>query len=189
MTTQRVAVCLFLSVLAARGGAPTPQAKDVSDVTLDEGGRSERVGELAALQPFTVLFFIAPACPVQKAHEARLRALVEAYRERGVAFAGVSSEVDADPTEDRARGARLGVPLFNDRGAKLADAVGAEYSTHTVILDRGGRVLYSGGFDSQRTHMTDAATFYVKDALDAALAGAPIPKARTEALGCPLRKR
>lgn len=174
---------------ACGGGAAAPRGEGAAAIALTSDGRPSRVGDLVAGQALTVFFFIAPQCPVQKAHEARLRALVDAYRDRGVAFGAVSSEVDADPEQDRALAARLGVPLYHDRGAKLADAVEAEYSTHTVLFDRGGRLLYSGGFDSERTRMTDDAEPYAKAALDAALAGAAIAKPKTEALGCPLRKR
>jgi hypothetical protein len=127
---------------------------------------------------------------VQKAHDARLRDLVAAYAPRGVGFAAVDAETGTDAAADRAELRRRGlsIPLLEDRGAALADALGVEYSTHVVVLAPDRRVLYSGAFDGDRTHLTATGEPYLKEALDAALAGKPVGKARTEPLGCPLRK-
>jgi peroxiredoxin len=154
----------------------------------DEGALT--LEALSARATLTVLVFFSADCPVQKAHDARLREIATVYRERGVAFVAVSSEQSADVARLRAELAKrsLGMPLVVDRRASLADALGVEYTTHAVVLDRARRVLYSGGIDSERTHLTPNAEPWLRNALDAALAGRPVAKARTEPLGCPLDK-
>ncbi|MBX3207026.1 MAG: redoxin family protein [Labilithrix sp.] len=194
------ALVLMLSAAApttACGGAPSQAAATVTSTTApaslslrDDTGKDESLSERAARAPLTVLLFFSADCPVQKAHDARIRELVDAYGPRGVAFSAVVSEVGADVAAERGAATQrgLGVPVLEDKDAALADALGVEYSTHAVVLDRGRRVLYSGGIDSDRTHLSPKAERWLARALDEALAGKPVSRAKTEPLGCPLRK-
>ena len=150
---------------------------------------------------YTVLVFFTAHCPVQKAHDARMRELADAFRAQGVAFVGVASEVGADApsVNDAARARGLPFPVVVDRGARLADALGVEYSTHVVVLgapaNAGGSgearrsVLYSGAIDSDGAFLSTSAKHYLRDALSDLVGGAAVRTSRTEALGCPLRKR
>jgi hypothetical protein len=164
-------------------------APDVTLVRGDAGG--ERLLDRVKQSKLTVAVFFASHCPIQRMHDERLRTLAATYGPRGVTFIGVISEIDASlATESEAARSR-DLPfavVLGDRGASLADALGVEYSTHAVLFDRDGRVLYSGALDSDRAHITASAKPYLRDALEAALTGAPVPIARTEALGCPLQK-
>ena len=188
MRATRLASALLATLALACATPAQPVVVPSAIVLRDPNGHDERVLEQAARAPFYVLFFFSADCPVQKAHDERIRQIVEKYDR--VAFGAVVSDIGADIAVERAAAAdrRLGVPVFEDRGAALADALGVEYSTHTVVLDRAGRVLYSGGIDSDRTYLSLNAERWLERALDAALAGRPIEKAKTEPLGCPLRK-
>jgi hypothetical protein len=159
-------------------------------VTLHDVSEDVSLADLVKRQPLTVLLFFTGECPVQKAHDARVRDLIATYRPKGVTFAAVLSEAGAEvgAERDEARRRALDLPVLEDRGAVLADALGVEYSTHAVLLDGERRVLYSGALDSDRTHLTEGAERYLRDALDASLGGRPIAKSRVDALGCPLRK-
>ena len=96
----------------------------------------------------------------------------------------------ASPDIDAAEAARRGYafPILIDPKARLADALGAEYATYSVIVDAQGRVRYRGGFDSDKTHMRESAAQYVRDALDDLLAGRPPRVAEAKTLGCALEK-
>jgi AhpC/TSA family len=199
MFTKHSLALLVLSsslALAACGGASSGAASAQAPVApaaaalRDDAGHDEPLAERAARSNLTVLFFFSSDCPVQKAHDARIRELVDAYGPRGVSFSAVVSEVGADMAAAReaAKQRGLGVPVLEDKGAVLADALGVEYSTHAVVLDRERHVLYSGGIDSDRTHLSANAERWLKLALDQSLEGKPVAKAKTEPLGCPLRK-
>jgi thiol-disulfide isomerase/thioredoxin len=170
----------------AKGAAAAPSAL----VLRDDGGRDETLGSRAAKSNLTVLLFFSSDCPVQKAHDPRIRELVEAYRARGVSFYAVVSEVGADMKTERqaARERGLDLPVLEDRGAALADSLGVEYSTHSVLIDRSGGVLYSGGIDSDRTHLSAGAERWLERAIQASIAGTAVDKPKTEAMGCALRK-
>jgi peroxiredoxin len=136
----------------------------------------------------TVIVFFSARCPCQAQHDARLRELASAYSERGVAFVAVDSEVDAGLARDHDEAARRGYafPILVDAGGSVARALHAEYATYTLIVDREARVVYVGGIDSDKRHLTSGATPYLRDALDDALAAKPLRRAEGKTLGCAL---
>jgi hypothetical protein len=170
--------------------APRPAATaQLPSTTLqmsDGGGLDVR--ELAARAPLTVLVFFSPACHCLDQHDARIRALAEAYRPRGVQLVMVDSEVRgstaADLEQARARG--YAFPIARDPGGRLAKALDAQYATYSVVVDAKGEIRYRGGWDSDKTHLRDDATPYVREALDDLLAGRPPRVAETKTLGCAL---
>jgi hypothetical protein len=137
---------------------------------------------------WTVLVFFSPTCHCLEQHDGRLRALFEAYHPRGVQVLMVDSEVRGSTRVDEAEAHRRGYPfpIVRDRGAVLADELGAQYATYSVVLDAAGRVRYHGGIDSDRNHLHDDATLYLRDALDDVLAGRPVRIAEGKTLGCAL---
>jgi peroxiredoxin len=185
---------LFISACGSGAGVKSATTSTPAPVTValrDDSGHEDTLGSRVAQSKLTVLFFFSSDCPVQKAHDARIRELAAAYRERGVAFYAVISEVGADLPAERQAAKERGIafPVLEDRGAALADKLGVEYSTHSVVIDHDGAVLYSsGGIDSDRTHLSAGSEQWLKRALDAATAGRPVEKVKTEPLGCPLRK-
>ena len=59
----------------------------------------------------------------------------------------------------------MGVPKRACSSA-LAHAVHAQFATYTVLVDDRGTILYRGGIDGDRTHLTDSSPLYLRDALD-----------------------
>jgi hypothetical protein len=169
---------LVLTLLLAGVGCAAPPAGAVDP------------GTLPTRAPVTVLVFFSPGCHCLAAHDARLVSLAGRYGSRGVQFFMVDSEATGDEARDQAEAHRRGYPfpVLLDRGAALADRVGAEYASDAVVLDAAGRVLYHGGIDSDRNDLHDDATPYLQDALDDVLAGRPPRLARRDTLGCSLRK-
>jgi hypothetical protein len=138
----------------------------------------------------TVLVFSSPGCHCMRAHVPRLRALYDRFHDRGVAFFLVDSEVGASKERDEteARGQGLPYPVLIDAGAKIAEEVGADYASFTVVADAKGRVRYRGGIDSDRDVLHDDAVPYVASALEDVLAGREPRFIEEKALGCALRK-
>lgn len=188
-----LAACVLCGCAAGSAASGAPVSSSVAPGTpllRDAAGAETSLADRVSRARFSVFVFFSADCPVQKAHDARLRELADAYVPRGVAFAIVASDAGADLAEEREAAVHRGLamPLLEDKGAAFADALGVEYSTHAVLMDRDRRVLYSGALDSDRTHLTSGATPWLKEAIEAALAGKPVTKAKTEPLGCPLRK-
>jgi peroxiredoxin len=168
------------------GGAPLAG----NFTLLGEANDPQPLDAILAKSPHTVFLFFTADCPVQKAHDERMRATIAKYKDKGIAFYAVQSESSADMAAERAEAQRrqIGMPLLQDKGAALADALGVEYSTHVVIFDPNRAIKYSGAEDSERVRTSGAVTPYLEQALDALLAGRDPSPEKHEPLGCPLRK-
>jgi peroxiredoxin len=179
----------FFALTACSSGLPA--ATQVPSIPLVAGeGNVRDVRQLVAEAPFTVLIFFSRTCHCLDQHDARIRALYDEYHPRGVQVVMVDPEIRATPVNDAAEATRRGYsfPLLLDPGAKLADTLGAEYATYSVVVDAQGNVRYRGGFDSDKTHLRADATPYVRDALDDLLAGRSPRVAEAKTLGCALEK-
>ena len=183
--------CMLVLLLSAPGCSPTTVHQTLPSIPLiDAHGAALDARQLAAGARFTVLVFFSPECHCLKLHDGRLRDLYAAYTPRGVQFVMIDSEKRGTPDADAAEAARRGYPfpIVLDRGARLADALGAQYATYSVIVDAQGQVLYRGGIDSDEMHLREDTTPYVKDALDDLLAGRSPRLVEAKALGCSLEK-
>jgi hypothetical protein len=145
---------------------------------------------LSELSALTVLVFFSPDCDCLTEHDARLRAIADAYRSRGVRLFMVDSERRGSLERDAAEGRRRGYsfPILLDRGARVADLLGAEYATYAVVIDSKGRVRYRGGIDSDKLHLHDDATPYLRNALDDLLSDREPRLTEGKALGCALQR-
>jgi peroxiredoxin len=188
---RRALVLAFASALAGCG-APGRTAARVPDVTLaGSDGAAHQLAEIVRRAPFTVVVFFSADCPCQRAHDARLRELFAQYRPRGVEVVAVDAEATSTLASDREEAQARGYPfpILSDPEGAVADALGAVWATYAVVIDGSGRVRYRGGLDSDRTHLTDGAALWLRDALDRVLAGREPEPAETSSLGCALRRR
>ena len=183
-----LAALLALAGCAPRGHLPVR----VPDLTLPgSDGAAHRLEAIVRRAPFTVIVFFSADCPCQRAHDPRLRELFAQYRPRGVEVVAVDAEATATPASDRDEALARGYPfpLLTDPDGAVADALGAVWATYAVVVDASGRVRYRGGLDSDRTHLTEGAALWLRDALDRVLAGGEPEPAETSSLGCALRRR
>ncbi len=184
------AVLLSIALLTGCATAGLPASGMPSTPLVGVDGWSLDARGWTARAPLTVFVFFSTHCHCLDAHDVRLRVLEGAYHPRGVQFVMVDSEADGSPAIDAAEAKRRGYrfPLVRDRGARLADAIGAEYATYTVVADVEGRIRYRGGIDSDKAHLHEDASLYLQNALDDLLAGHPprVPEGKT--LGCALMK-
>ena len=187
---RRVTFAVALSMSSALGCAEArPAALPQTPLTQLDGMQVD-ARQLAAGAPLTVLIFFSPDCHCLKLHDGRLRQLYEAYHPKGVQFLMVDSEKRGNPESDaaEAKARSYPFPIVLDRGGRLADALGAQYATYTVVVDPQGQVRYRGGIDSDKMRLSDDATPYVRDALEDLLAGRAPRQGDTKSLGCSLEK-
>lgn len=180
------AACLLLLALAACASVKPPIDGTVPVIA----GESPSLDELTRGAPLTVVVFFSSHCPCQRAHDERLRALAAKYGQAGVRFVLVDAEADADRRQDEVEAKARGYPfpILTNPSGSLADSLGAEYATYTVVLDAEHRVRYQGGIDSDKQHLTEDARFYLRNALDDLIEGRSpaVPMGKT--LGCALRR-
>jgi AhpC/TSA family len=186
------ALAIATVVACTSCSAPEPRLAQVpSSIELVEaGGGSLDLRRAAETARLTVLVFFSPHCHCLDEHQPRLRALYAEYQTQHVQFLMIDSEVGSSPERDAEETQRRGYlfPILFDRGGRLAELLGAEYATYTVVLDAEGRIRYHGGIDTDKTHLHDDATPYLRNAIDDLLAGRAPRVASGKALGCALEK-
>jgi len=132
-------------------------------------------------------------CPYVLAWEGRLMALAGDYADRGVRVVAVNSNDAARYPEDsfermKERAEELDFPfdyLF-DASQMLARALGAERTPEVFLFDEQRRLRYHGAIDDSRDEAA-VATSYLREAVDALLAGDQPPVTETESVGCTVK--
>lgn len=191
LTSRSLKSVVFGIALSFMGGCASSRPPQTPTLTLaDTTGASTALPGDLSRSKLTVLVFYADHCPCFRVHEDRIKELDKAYGPKGVRFLLVDSEVEASLERDTTSARERSLPpIALDPGAKLADALGAQYATYTVVLDEAGHVRYRGGLDSDKNRLTDGAKPYLRDALDDLLAGKEPRVAEGKALGCALQTR
>lgn len=154
----------------------------------DTGGKVHDLEEYAG--KILVLEFWSFKCPVSLAYDERLAALQAKYRSRGVSVLAVASNKNESPTEVRrnAENLKLPFPVLLDQDGLLADRLGATHTPSVAMLDGGGVLRYRGAVDNDKRAGERGRIPYAEEALNALLAGQPVPVAETKVFGCGIRR-
>jgi peroxiredoxin len=134
-----------------------------------------------------VVLFACNHCPVVKAYESRLIQFVDDYRDQGIEFVAISvSQQESDRLEHmkiRASERGYNFPYLHDPSQKIARAYGATCTPHVFVLDGQRRVAYMGKIDDHQ-ELTKVTTHYLRDAVEALLAGKEPEVIETRQFGC-----
>jgi peroxiredoxin len=127
---------------------------------------------------------------VAKAYEDRLIALQNQYQPKGVQFVAVNvnniSDDRLEAMKARAKEKGFNFPYLYDASQKMGHDYGAAVTPHVFLLDGDRKVGYIGAVDDnmQPKKVKDS---YLRDALNAMLAGEKPPHERTKAFGCGIK--
>ena len=77
--------------------------------------------------------------------------------------------------------------ILKDEGNKIADALGATRTPEAYFIDASNKLLYHGRIDNSRD-ITQVNSSELRDAIEAALAGKPVPKTTANAFGCSIKR-
>ncbi len=147
-----------------------------------------------------VLEWSNDGCPFVQKHygSGNMQALQKAYTARNVAWLTVLSSAPGKqghvdgPGANRlssVRGAAPTAVLLDDSGA-LGKRYDAKTTPHLFVIDGNGVLAYAGAIDSIPSADADdvaKATPYLKQALDAVLAGKPVAQPATPPYGCSIK--
>jgi len=144
--------------------------------------------------PLVVLFFVTTDCPVTNSYVPEMNRIHDTYAASGVLFFAVQSDVtipDADVVR-YARDFRYRYPLLLDPRQTLVRLADATTTAQVAVLTAEAQLLYLGRIDNRVEDFgraRSAATgFDLREALDAALAGKPVPHPRTKSIGCAINR-
>jgi peroxiredoxin len=132
-------------------------------------------------------------CPYVIAWEERMIAVQDDYASRGVRLVAFNSnDAERYPQDSfqemmiRARERGFTFDYLKDSEQWLAHALGAERTPEVFVFDRDRRLVYHGAIDDNRDE-TEVGHHYLRDALDAVLAGSAPAVAETAAVGCTVK--
>ncbi len=189
----RLVACGVLAVASLAAGAP--QGSNTDRIRGVDGRVAQWLEPAGAAN---VIFFVATDCPISNSYAPEIQRLCRDYGKRGVSCVLIYEDVEtpgaATPLDDLVRRHLReyryddGMPAVIDRTRTIARRVGARVTPHAIVIDRSKQIRYRGRIDNfyaafgkPRQQVTERD---LRNALDAILAGDPVPKRETEALGC-----
>jgi peroxiredoxin len=143
----------------------------------------------------TLVIFSCNHCPFVKAWEGRIVEITNTYKDKGVGVIIINSNDPADYAEDgfdqmqkRAQKLGLKVPYVVDATSGVARAFDATRTPEAFLFDQGGKLVYHGAIDDSK-NASDVEKHFLRDALDALLAGKSVPVQETKFVGCSIKFR
>jgi Redoxin len=193
MTTVAVVVALIAiaptSGQDAAGGGDGRQLRPQERRLVDIDGSIHRPFDDPQVRA-VVLVFVVPDCPISNAYLPELNRLHADYGPRGVRLflVQVDPQLSVEGAREHAKEYRLRPPVVLDGRHAWVRKLGATVTPEAAVLSPAGQVLYLGRIDDRYPALgkwrAKVTSHDLRDALDAVLAGRPVPRPRTEAVGC-----
>lgn len=187
--TFSAVVGAMISHAANAGTEPLKVGEPMPDFALkDTTGKEHTLDQYEG--QIVVFNFCSQTCPFSRGADPSINELAKTYGEKGVVFIGVDSNKDYGPEEIQGyiEKADIPYPILKDVGNKLADAVGARVTPEIYIKDKDGTVVYHGAPDNRTGPKSTPTEHYLKDALEALVAGEPIETTFVKAWGCTIKR-
>ncbi|MDP4213611.1 MAG: redoxin domain-containing protein [Bacteroidota bacterium] len=151
-----------------------------------------------------VIVFTCNHCPTAQAYEDRLIRLTADYASKDVAVVAIMPNDPAsinldelgytdmsdsfDEMKERAKEKKFNFPyLYDGDTEKTALAYGPIATPHVFIFDKKRILRYSGRVDDMEKPTKTPTQFDTRNAIDALLAGKPVPVATTKVFGCSIK--
>lgn len=172
-------------------GTPAPDF-DLPDTT--QPGQRVSLSDFADSK-LLVAAFLCNHCPFVKHVQKELAAMAKEYQPRGAAFVGISSndvENYPDDAPDKmmteAKNAGYTFPYLYDESQAVAKAYRAACTPDFYVFDANRKLIYRGQMDDSRPKSDVPVTGSdLRAALDAALAGKPLPADQKPSIGCNIK--
>jgi peroxiredoxin len=178
-------------------GSPAP---DFSLIGID--GQTHSLKDFAR-ERLLVVIFTCNHCPTAQYYEERIKQLVSDYKEKGVAVVAImpndpkSVRLDELGWTDlsdsfaemkiRARDRQFNFPYLYDGDTEaVARAYGPVATPHVFVFDSERKLRYVGAIDDSE-RLEHVEKHYVRDVLDALIAGNAPAVTRTKVVGCSLK--
>jgi peroxiredoxin len=176
---------LFAAAVGVGGRAPDFSLSPAA------GGSSVKLSEEIASHRLVVVIFIATRCPFSNGYNERMEALSRKYSARGVAVVGINSNSSESMQEvaDHAKKHGFSFAVLKDNGNTVADLYGAQRTPEVFVVDGGGILRYHGRIDENSDDASKVQSPDLQKALDALLAGLPVPNPETKAFGCSIKRQ
>lgn len=191
MITQATLLIALASTGSLGLGEKAPQA---SLKMKNVDGKELSLADVGAGKKATLVVFTCNHCPYAKAWEQRIVELGNTYAKQGVGVVlvnpndpKVQAEDRMEVMQERAKSRGMTFPYVADSTSEVARAFGATKTPEVFLFDAGGQLVYKGAVDDNSEDPAKVKETYLKNAVDALLAGKPIANKETKALGCGIK--
>lgn len=156
-------------------------------------GTDDKTHSLADLKDkkAVVIVFTTNHCPVAIACEDRIIELQKEYGPKGVQVVAINvntgPEDGLDKMKERAQEKGFNFPYLFDPTQQVGRDFDAKVTPQFFVLDQDRKVAYMGLMDDQPLGEEEIKAHYVRDVLDALLAGKAPATPETKAQGCGIR--
>ena len=144
-----------------------------------------------------ILVFTCNHCPFAQKYEDRIIALSKKYEPLGFPLVAINpNDVEQEPEDSfenmqkRAKEKNYPFPYLIDETQILTYTYGAAKTPHVYILKKENgklKVAYIGAIDDNVQYADLVKEKYVEKAVDELMAGKPVTKAMTKAIGCTIK--
>ena len=176
-------------------GKPAPESAVKMKNAVDGKSKSVSIADVSG-KAGTLVIFTCDHCPFARGWEGRIVELGNAYLKKGVGVILINANDPSEHEEDgfagmqaRAKSANMQIPYVVDETSNVARAFGATVTPEAFLFDRHGKLAYHGAVDDNRKEPEKVQNHYLKDALDAVVAGKPPAQPETKSLGCSIKYR
>ncbi|HUR37889.1 MAG TPA: redoxin domain-containing protein [Planctomycetota bacterium] len=183
---MRTLALILLTALPALG---IPDGDAVPDFTLaDLSGKTVTLSSLKGRKAI-VLVFAGIECPRSTAAEARLADLAKKVEPQGAAFFMINSNwsESVDAIAERVKRVGFPLPVLKDPRNQVADLLKVEVQPTALVLDGELKLRYRGLIDDHKTEEL-VKHAYLRDAVEAVIAGKAPATPETRAIGCAIQK-
>jgi len=143
------------------------------------------------LGKIVVLEWTNPGCPFVKRHyrKGTMKDLASTFSAQGVVWLTINSThyLKDEELKQWSEESKLSYPVLNDADGKVGRAYGAKTTPHMFIVNKDGKVAYSGAIDSDPYGDESDARNYVNTALKEILSDKPVTVTETTPYGCSVK--
>lgn len=166
-------------------GDKAPDFKDLPGVD----GKKHCLSDYADAK-VVVVIFTCNHCPVAVAYEDRIIQLQKDYKDKGVQVIAINvNNIPADRLDkmiERAKEKGFNFPYLYDETQQSAREYGATCTPHFFVLCQERKIAYMGAMDDSN-NPGKVKENWLRDAIDALLAGKAPPKQVTQQRGCSIK--
>jgi peroxiredoxin len=141
-----------------------------------------------------VVVFTCNHCPWAQAWEGRINQIQADYAAKGVQVLAINANDSVshpgdsfEKMKERAQEKNFKIPYLRDESQKTARAYGAQRTPEVFLFDSAGKLQYHGAVDDNGEDPAAVQSAYLREALDAVLAGKNPVTNETPPKGCTIK--
>jgi peroxiredoxin len=157
-------------------------------------GTQVSLDDLLSANKAVAVIFSCNHCPYVIGWQDRMVAIQADYADKGVQLVSINAndvkkypEDSFDNMKKRHADENFNFPYLRDESQEIARAYAAERTPEVFLLDSAGKLHYHGAIDDNYQDADQAQAHYLRDALDAMLAGNAPATAETAPVGCTIK--